>query len=388
VRRAARAALDSCVGALTAFLWLLLVVPLSRTRLARRRASARLPRILWGPIPIPNIVYSARAERNLGYTSRTLVYDVYGISARSDFDFVLDLHRRFPGVGRLIPYIAFLWSGFSTDIYGFSFDGGLLWATPWWRAELVLLRLAGKRIVVYPYGSDARLASKTRALGRWNAYTDIPSSDEDRSEPEVRAHLEAYGRYANVVLGCADLVDDLPRVDGIFRYPFDAEGWDPAHEIDDGVVTVVHAPNHRMYKGTRFLVEVVDRLRAEGLAVELELVEGRRLDEARKAYERADIIADQFLIGAYALFSIEGMSLGKPVICYLNDRFKRHHPEWAECPIVSANPDELEDTLRRLVMDSNLRKRLGMRGPAYVQAHHSLHSVGSFMDAVYRRLWQ
>jgi glycosyltransferase involved in cell wall biosynthesis len=80
------------------------------------------------------------------------------------------------------------------------------------------------------------------------------------------------------------------------------------------------------------------------------------------------------------------MALGKPVICYLNDRFRPRHPEWAECPIVSANPDELEDAIRNLVSDPELRRELGARGPAYVREYHSLESVGAAMDAVYRGL--
>jgi glycosyltransferase involved in cell wall biosynthesis len=385
VRSSVRAALDAVAGAVAAALWIVLIVPWSRLR--RRRVHS-LQSILWGPVPIPNIVYSARADRLFGYESRSLVYRVYRISARSDFDIVLDRPRRIPLVGRLVPYAAWLWSGLTVDVYGFFFDGGLLWDTPWWRHELALLRLAGKAIVVYPYGSDARLPSTTRAIGRWNAYTDVPPGAEDRDESDVRERLAAFGKYANVVLGCADLAEDLPRVDGMLRYPFDLAGWTPVPEVDDGVVTVVHAPNHRHYKGTRFLVEAVDTLRAEGLPIELELVEGKQLGEARAAYERADVVADQFLVGAYALFAIEGMALGKPVVCYLNDRFRPFHPEWDECPIVNADPDELTGALRTLVLDPELRRRLGERGPAYVAAQHSLESVGRFMDGLYRELRQ
>src|SRR5262249_3705904 len=268
------------------------------------------PRIIWGPVPIPNHVYASRADQLYGYRSRTVVYSVYRISARSDFDVVIDAKVR--GLATVLPYGTFLWSGFVADIYGFSFDGGLLWATPWWRVELWLLKLAGKRIVVYPYGSDARLSSKTRALGRWNAYTDIAPGTEDRSEESVEERLEAFGRYADTILGCADLVEDLPRVDGIFRYPFDMRGWEVHPPAVNATMRVVHAPNHRAYKGTRYLVDAVEQLRAEGVPIELDLVEGKPLAEARAAYERADVIADQFLIGAYALFSIEGMALGKP----------------------------------------------------------------------------
>lgn len=343
--------------------------------------------MLWGPVPIVNIVYSAAADRLYGYRSESVVYDVFPINVRERFDHSFDRARRVPVLGRLVPYGAFVWAGLRYDVYGFFFDGGLLGTTPLWRAELALLRLARKAIVVYPYGSDARLPSTTRTLGPWHAYTDVPVGGEDRDEDDVRAHLHAFGRWANVMLGCADLVLDLPRLDGVLRYPFDATDWQPRPEVDDGVVTIVHAPNHRVYKGTRFLVSAVEALQAEGLPVRLELVEGVRTDVARETYAFADIIADQFLIGAYALFAIEGMALGKPVVCFLNDRFRPFHPEWDECPIVSANPDTLLDELRALVTDQALRRRLGERGPEYVRRYHSLESVGADLDSSYRRIW-
>jgi hypothetical protein len=383
VRNVLRAAVDAVAGTVTVVAWIVVIVPLAR---ARRRRRQR-PAILWGPVPIINIHYSARADRLFGYVSETLVFDVYRIDARDRFDHVVAGLRRVPGLGRLVPYGAFLWSGVRFDIYGLFFDGGILGATPWWQVELRLLRLAGKRIVVYPYGGDARLASATRALGPWHAFSLIPPGSEDRDEAAVRARRAAFGRWAHVMLGCADLVEDLPRVDGVFRYPFDTESWQPVEEVDDGVVTVVHASNHRALKGTEFLVDAVERLQAEGLPVELELLEGVPRDEARRTYERADVIADQFLIGAYALFAIEGMALGKPVLCFLNDRFRPFHPEWAECPIVSADPDTLEAELRALILDGDRRKAIGRAGPGYVARFHSLESVGADMDAIYRRLW-
>ena len=41
---------------------------------------------------------------------------------------------------------------------------------------------------------------------------------------DVRRRLALFGRWADVVLGCADLVEDLPRLDGVLLYPFDADG--------------------------------------------------------------------------------------------------------------------------------------------------------------------
>ena len=385
-RRALALAAHAVAGALAVTACALLLVPYSRLRrLVRRRRGLR-PRILWAPVPVINIRYSSLADRLYGYESETLVYEPYSINRQHDFDHVLDRLVRVPLVGLLVPYGAFLWAAARFDSFGFFFDGGLLGRTPWWRAELALLKLAGKRIVVYPYGGDGRLASKTREHGGWHAYSEIPPGQEDRDEADVRTRLEAFGRRADVILGCADLVEDLPRLDGVFLYPFPSEEWQPVEAPEDDVLTVVHSPNHPHYKGTRYLVDAVEQWRGEGLPIELVLVQGMPTDEARAIYERADVIADQFLIGAYALFAIEGMSLGKPVFCYLNERFAPYHPEWAQCPLVNTNPDTIAENLRRL-LDPKLRRELGARGPAYVDRYHSLRAVGARFDELYRSLW-
>ena len=385
---AAKAVLHFVAALVSAVLYVLIVTPLARIRGAWKRSRGEKPAILWGPRPIINIKYSSLADRLYGYRSDTLVYEVYHLNARTDFDDSFARLYSVPVFGAVVPYASFLWAGLRYDIFGFFFTGGLLTPTPFWWIELPLLRLAGKKIVVYPYGQDARIASLTRKTGRWNAYTDVPPGEEDRDEQDVRRRLAAFGRYAHVVLGCADLVEHLPRLDGVFLYPFDADAWPPASAPEDDIVTVVHSPNHRHYKGTQYLLDAVETLQREGLPIELVLVEKMANEEAREVYRGSDVIADQFLIGAYALLAIEGMALGKPVLCYLNPRFQPFHPEWAECPIVSANPDTLEEELRRLVLDREERERLGARGPGYVRKYHALESVGAKMDEIYRGLWR
>jgi glycosyltransferase involved in cell wall biosynthesis len=386
-RSVSRTVLNAIVGIPVLGAYLLVIVPFSRMQIRWRRRRGLPPRIVWGPVPIVNIRYSAMADRLAGYPSDTLVYNVYRINAPADFDHVLDRWTRTRFLGRLVPYGAFLWAGIRYEIFGFFFDGGLLGPTPFWRAELALLRFAGKCVVVYPYGGDARLASETRRSGKWNAYTDITPGEEDRDEQVVREHLAAFGRHATVILGCNDLAETLPRLDGMLPYPFDLRGWTPSPEQIDDIVTVVHASNHRHYKGTRFVIDAVEALHQEGLPVELVLVEGQPREEARRIYASADIIASDFLIGGYALFAIEGMSLGKPVLCHMPDRLAALHPEWSDAPIVSASPETLVDELRQLVLDPERRMRLGSLGPAYVERTHSLRAVGAIMERYYREYW-
>jgi glycosyltransferase involved in cell wall biosynthesis len=386
VRRFARRALHLAAAAVT----LALVVPVGvvgRIRSGRRRRRGELPVILRAPVPIVSIAYAAKADRLKGYRSETLVYRTYRISARGLFDRDLTRFTRIPVVGQLVPYAAFLWAVPRYDLFVFFFDGGLLGETPAWRLELPLLRLAGKRIVAYPYGGDARLASRTRALQGWHAYSEIATEEEDRDEGDVRARLASFGRWSDAILGSADLVEDLPFVDGLFQFPIDVEEWRPVPPPESDVVRVLHAPNHPHYKGTRHVQAAVERLQAEGDPVELVLVQGLPGDEAKRLYERSHVVVDQLLIGAYAQFAIECMALGRPVVCYLSTRFAEFHAEWAESPIVSATPDTVVDELRRLVRDARLRDELGRRGPEYVRRHHSLEAVGEQLDSVYRTVW-
>jgi glycosyltransferase involved in cell wall biosynthesis len=387
VRRAVRRVLHAAAIALT--LPLAVSVGLAgRARSTRRRRRGERPVIVRGPVPIVSIHYAARADRLRGYRSETLVYGTYRISSRGLFDHDLSRWRRLPLVGQLVPYGAFLWALARFDLFVFFFDGGLLGETPAWRLEPMLLRFAGKRIVVHPYGGDARLASRTRAIPGWHAYSDVAPGQEDRDEADVAKRLDVLGRAADAVLGSADLVEDLPRVDGMYPFPIDMDEWRPVEPPEDDTVRVVHAPNHPHYKGTRYVTAAVEQLQADGEPVELVLVQGMPSDEARRLYEQADVAVDQLLIGAYAQFAIECMALGRPVVCYLNPRFAAHHPEWADAPIVSATPDTIVEELRRLVTDEALRSELGSRGPEYVRRNHSLDVVGEQLDAVYRRVWE
>ena len=54
---------------------------------------------------------------------------------------------------------------------------------------------------------------------------------------------------------------------------------------------------------------------------------------------------------------------------------------------MSASPDTLRDELRRLVLDADLRRELGQRGPEFVRRVHSLEAIGELTDGIYRRLW-
>ncbi len=155
---------------------------------------------------------------------------------------------------------------------------------------------------------------------------------------------------------------------------------------------VAHAPNHRGFKGTEFILAAVEQLRAEGLDVELVLIEGVQNSEVQRILtSEVDVLADQIIATGYALNAIEGMAAGLPVLANLEDdrltAVLRRYSYLDECPILSASPETIADRLRALVVDPDLRERLGRAAAAYAAKYHSDETAAYLYGAIYRHIW-
>ena len=359
---------------------------------ARRRRGAR-PRLVWGPVPVIAIKYWSQAMRARGYESETFVHSVYPINQRSDFDRHLD---EFLPPGLLFDpfrsYAVFLWVLRSADVYLSYFDGGFLVETGLHGLELPLLRLAGKRIVVSPYGSDIAVPGHL-GVAEEPLLRDYPQIAE--AGPRVRRRVLSFARWANLVVRNYQY-GFLPRWDVLWptMIGIDAEQWSaqrttsPSDGHSEEEVTVVHAPNHRNIKGTDDLLRAVEELRDEGLRVRLELLERRPNEEVRAAVLGCDIVAEQFIAG-YALFAIEGMAAARPVLSALEWMPADVRADLARrgLPILDTDRTNLKANLRALVEDPERRRRLGGEGRRFVEEHHSYTAVGAGWAAVVEHVW-
>src|SRR5690606_27741113 len=129
-----------------------------------------------------------------------------------------------------------------------------------------------------------------------------------------------------------------PRLFDIRRYQEPTLNMSPSDEV-----LIVHAPTQREFKGTDEINLAIEKLQRDIPSVKYQLVEGVSHAEALQLYRQADIVIDQVLCGAYGNLSVEGMALGKPVVCYIRPDLVSKYPP--ELPIVSANPDTLYDVL-------------------------------------------
>jgi len=382
-------------------IYLLAAALIARPDSLRRRRDHARPRLVYGPVPITSIKYMSLAMRAAGYETLTLVDERYVIHDPGDFDD--DVHkygRTSPWrrlVGRIFgEYAVVGWLLGRYDVFHYFFDGGFLRRTPLRFAELQLLHLAGKKAIVLPYGSDVAIPSRIRSLDwRHGLMRNYPQLGRHEAR-QVRA-VDYFSRRADYIIACLVHLETLPRWDllTIHYYPIDTDVWTPVHgdsghDGTDGPVSVVHAPNHRAMKGTDALIRACDELHADGLQVDLRLLERVPNSEVRAAMDRADLIAEEFLLG-YGLTAMEGMSLSKPVLSNLGvegyyEVFHRQ-TRLGDCPIVSATPETLSQQLRRLVADPALRRRLGQEGREFMLREHSYAAMQALWEAIYARVW-
>jgi len=234
--------------------------------------------------------------------------------------------------------------------------------------------------VVVGYGADCTVYSNVRDLSHRHAFlSSYPGAA--RNEAKIRDRLDLWNAHADCIVTTIHSLDGHGRWDVLTPSPFhiDTRQWSPVEQYHDhdgrnGPVRVIHTPNHRGYKGSEFVVEAVRVLRAEGLDIELDLIEGTPNSEVRARMQRADILAEQFIAPMYALSGIEGMATGLPVMANIgdagNDVFRRFS-FLDECPVMATTIEQLVPHLRRLVTEPALRRELGEAGRAYVEKYHS-----------------
>jgi glycosyltransferase involved in cell wall biosynthesis len=377
---------------LVALLSLTLIALAERTRTRWRRFRGKPPRLIWGPSANLNNKYWSAALRAKGYESATFAHAPVVITARGDFDlYPEELLERNRLSERWHPYVPFVWALRHGDVFLMYFDGGFLRSTPLEWRELSLLRLAGKKLIVVPYGGDIAVPGH---LGRIEAplladYPDLPKAADlikrrilylsRFADVSVRNTQPGFQPWFNVLWGKQLGIDTDLWID---------QGSGSSADGRDGEVTVVHAPNHRAIKGTAHLERAVEELRNEGVLIKLQILEKRANTEVRAAVAAADIVADQFLL-SYALFAIEGMASGKPVLSNMSqvpDWF-RDTVQMRACPIVNSSPATVKEDLRRLVADPDLRRELGRAGREFVIRYHSYEPIARRWDAIVQFAW-
>ncbi len=347
--------------------------------------TGKKPRLVWGSTPIINYSYWSRAMKKAGFISETFTTSFYSqINKRSDWDKITT--DEFKYFRPLSEYIAFLVSIFRYDVFFTSFDGFFLGNTPIRYFQAQILKIAGKKVVVLPYGADSYVYRRIKSIALQHGLM-ISYPLASRKQYSIARNVDYWVKHADAIIPGFMAPDGFGRWEVLIPSPLflPLDKWLPSTRKNtangiDGEVVIGHAPNHRGFKGTEFVIDAVKKLQEEGLKVRLILLEKVQNDEVRRILrEDVDILVEQLIFTGHGLNGLEGMASGLPTISNLEDQsYLEHLRLWsyfAECPLVSASPETLIDVLRKLVKNPKLRHEIGKASRSYVEKYHGEDSA-------------
>lgn len=368
----------------------LLLIPYILYKAVKSKYTVKNMDIGLGPQPLINNVYHKKALELYGYKVETFASNPFYIT--NEFDIIIsekyDIKSFF---GQFQAFLLLIDLAFKYKVLYFYFNGGPLGTSTkiLWRFESFFYKVANVKTVVMPYGSDIQDMSRSPNLYFKHVLNiDYKGHKKKRKDTEVR--IDYWINNATHVISGCEWVDYMHAWDTLMlaHFSIDTDSIIPINiKLKEEVFKIFHAPNHRAIKGSEHLIKAVEELKNDGYNIELIMLSGVSNKVILETIATVDLVADQFVIGWYAMFALEAMSMGKPVLCYLREDLmdlyiKVELVKKDEIPILNTNVLDIKE---KLIWAYNNREELsviGKKSKVYVDKHHSLRSVGDVFDSI------
>ena len=159
--------------------------------------------------------------------------------------------------------------------------------------------------------------------------------------------------------------------------------------MERDIPIIQHSPSSRDKKGTDdIILPALQDLKKEGYKFIVELIENVSNEECEELKKNGTIFIDQISsTGFYGRSAIESMQYGIPTIAYISDLSKKQSNGFinTNCKVQSAsNVEELKKTLRVLLTEKKLIKKLSMETKDYANSKHSYYFVGNMWSNIYK----
>ncbi|HRR96067.1 MAG TPA: glycosyltransferase [Candidatus Ratteibacteria bacterium] len=267
---------------------------------------------------------------------------------------------------------------FNYDIFHFHFNTSFFKNN----SDLYILKKFKKKVIMQFWGDDIRIYSSTIKLNpfladlKWSIKKDKDKIKKiERISEFIDAVIVSDGELFSYVKNYFKKIFFLPQISDISIFKF------PSPEMKEPVI--IHSPTYRGIKGTEKIIEVIKEL-GKKYKFTFKILENIPNEQILNEVLNADIVIDQILIGTYGIFSIEAMGSGKPVICYINENYRKFYPE--ELPIISSSIDNLYIQLEKLIKDGKLRYEIGKKGREYFEKYHQIDVVTKKLIKIYEEV--
>ena len=255
-------------------------------------------------------------------------------------------------------------------------------------SDLPLYQQLNKKICMTFVGDDIRLYSQSI---KKNHYLELIKDDyfgklgllDEKPKIQLINYLGKYIRHCFVDIEYYEFAKKHFENVHLIRSAVDLNNFPMAKKCINKRPIIVHAPSNPVIKGTKYILNAIESLKKK-YDFDFILVENKPFDEAKKIYESADIFIDQLILGTYGGVAVEAMALGKPVISWIADYRKEYDPK--DMPVVSANPDNIQEKIESLLKDTEMRNDLGIKSRRFVEKYHDVNKIINGILQVYNEV--
>ncbi len=279
----------------------------------------------------------------------------------------------------IAQFIVFIWSLFRADAFVFVSSRSLL---PGY-LDLPIYRLLGKRVIRVFLGTDSR----PRYMTGWHHQVLDPAGQADackklaRRVRRQRARVRWMSRWADVVVEnplCGHY-QQRPFINWFHvGFPHDPAFFEMNEERAErakpqaaGAVKILHCPSNPEVKGTERIEAVIDKLKADGVAIDYTRITGMPHAEVLRHLQTCDLVIDELYSDSpMAGFASEAAAYGRPVIVG-GYGWEELHQRLGENFSVNwlCRPGELERVAREAIEQPEAARTIGEQARAFMNGY-------------------
>lgn len=245
--------------------------------------------------------------------------------------------------------------------------------------DLKIIKDAGKKIIIQFVGDDIRWYTTMKQEFVRNGLTPIEYDAYDHSVVNLNqklTYLRNCEKFADLIFSAKNQHQLGLRLFGVNPQLINAEDFEFKSNLRK-IPIVAHFPSSSSFKGTRFILDVINKLKKE---VDFEFISsGNEItyssnkgvipyDEIKKVYSNIDILVGQLLCPGGGKQERELLASGKIVLSNMSSYYESHIPEGN--PIIDVDPNNLAEKLKEVILDYEKRCALAKRGRPYVEQFH------------------
>lgn len=346
-----------------------------------------------------NVSNLVAAEKLLGLNSKKLILEKnssFYCDVKSDV-----LLTSSKSLNRLLYTVYFMTQQSSIDIMHFNFGASLL-HFPTLNINLLDLPLYSKntkKIMTYQ-GCDARqkfpTVEKVNAFGGYAACTEANCyggicNTGLRDKQRAKA-IEKADKYCDYMFATnPDLLNFLPSSKSLLLPYLTSpnllnKNTNYGGDLGEGPLRLSHAPTERAAKGTAKIVEAVDKLKSKYPGrIDLDLIENSNNTEAMSRISKSHLFLDQIRVGWYGVAAVEAMSMGVPVMVYINHLYDHYVPArmLADMPFIEANPQNIFNALENVIVNREILTLKSKQSMNFVKKWHNPLNVARLTKLAY-----